>query len=303
MKISVIIPTYNPAEYFPQLLEALQKQNLKIWEIIIVDSSYSQFSQDLLREYTLDYVQIPQGTFNHGGTRTMAGKKSQGDFLIYMTQDALPFDNHSLQRLIEPLLEDETIAATFGRQIAYPSATPFAAHLRHFNYPDHSYVRTFEDQQKFGLKAAFLSNTFAAYRRSALKEVGWFEEKILMAEDMCVSASLLMKGYKTAYVAEAKVYHSHNYTILEEFQRYFDIGVFHRQKSWILKTFGRPEKEGFRYILSEFFFLVSQKKFFLIFEFFIRNLFKYLGYKLGTIDKRLPKWLVKKFSRNKKILV
>ena len=83
------------------------------------------------------------------------------------------------------------------------------------------------------MKTAFNSNSFAAYRRKALKDVGGFPINTILSEDMYVTAKMLLKNWSVAYCADAKVYHSHNYTIWQEFKRYFDIGVFHAKEAWI----------------------------------------------------------------------
>ena len=106
-----------------------------------------------------------------------------------------------------------------------------------------------------------------------------------------------MAGYKIAYVADALVYHSHNYTAFEEFKRYFDIGVFHRMENWLLKEFGSAECEGLRYLKSELQYLIINRLVYLIPESFFRIGLKYLGYKTGNIYRMLPKWLVRKQSR------
>ena len=85
-----------------------------------------------------------------------------------------------------------------------------------------------------GIKAAFLSNSFAAYRRSALESVGGFPSDTIFGEDTFAAAKMLLNGWKIAYSAEATVYHSHNLTFIEEFRRYFDIGVFHSREKWFM---------------------------------------------------------------------
>jgi rhamnosyltransferase len=111
---------------------------------------------------------------------------------------------------------------------------------------------------------------------------------------------MILAGYFLAYVGDAQVYHSHSYTILQEFKRYFDIGVFHKRESWILEKFGKAEGEGIKYIKSELNYLLTQGYWYKIPEFFIRNAMKYLGYKVGYNHKVIPKWLILKLSMHYK---
>ncbi|NPA39168.1 MAG: glycosyltransferase family 2 protein [Thermodesulfobacteria bacterium] len=294
MKLSIIIPTYCAEEYLDRLLKSLSVQTVKPQEVIIIDSSSPDRTVEIANFWKAKVIVIPKQKFDHGETRTLAGKAANGEVLIYITQDVMPCDEKAIENLIKPFYQDKKVGATFGRQIPYPDATLFAKHLRLYNYPDKSYVKSLKDKEKYGLKTCFCSNSFAAYRKSVLEEVGWFKSGLIFGEDMHVAAKILLKGYKIAYVAEAKVYHSHSYTVWQEFKRYFDIGVFHKRENWILKEFGKAE--GGRYVKSEFKYLLKNGAYHLIPEFFIRNILKFLGYKLGYNYDKLPKSLIKKLS-------
>jgi len=297
MKISVIIPTYNAQEYLPELLERLKNQTVS-FELIIIDSSSSDNTVTIAREYTDNIIVIPTSEFDHGGTRTKAAKAASGDIIVFLTQDALPHENNTIEKILEPF-EDLNVGAVYGRQIPYDDASLFGKHLRYFNYPDTSYVRTLQDKDKYGIKTAFLSDSFASYRKSALHKIDYFKDGLIVGEDTYAGAKMLIKGFSLGYSAEAKVYHSHSYNVIEEFKRYFDIGVFHKREKWILETFGKAEGEGGKYVKSEFQYLLTQHAYWKIPEFFIRNGMKYLGYKLGYHYQRLPSFLIQRLSMHK----
>jgi len=172
----------------------------------------------------------------------------------------------------------------------------FGKHLRLFNYPSVAHVREKKDGKTYGIKTVQLSNSFAAYRKDILIQTGNFKDGLILGEDVYTGAKILDAGYVLAYVADAKVYHSHSYTPLQEFKRYFDIGVFHKYESWILDKYGKAEGEGVKYIKSELKYLIDHHAYHLIPSFFIRNGMKYLGYKLGHNYTKLPYWLIKKLS-------
>ena len=295
--VSVVIPTYNASRYLDAQLRALHAQTAKDLDILIVDSSSSDRTVDIAKQYSVRTLIIPKMEFDHGGTRTLAGKiRSAGDILVYLTQDALPCDDEAIENLIQPLLAEQVCGASFGRQIPYQDATPFAQHLRLFNYPPQSYLRTYADRAALGIRAAFCSNSFAAYRRDALDEVGWFAKNLLLAEDMHVCARMLKKGYKLRYVAEAVVYHSHNYTVAQEFKRYFDLGAFFEKERWLLDEFGRPEGEGVKFVRSELSYLGSHGLLHLLPISLMRAVAKLIGYRLGHYYKYLPRTILRRVS-------
>ena len=293
--VSVIVPTYNAEFYLGKLLDKLIKQTLPNYELIIIDSPSQDKTVRLAREYTDKVIIIPASEFDHGGTRAKVAEIASGDILIYFTQDALPYDEYCLESILM-VFENKNVAAAYGRQLSYPETNLFGKHLRLFNYPDKTEFRNKDDIAKYGIKTAQLSNSFSAYRKSLLLEQGNFKDGLILGEDVYIGAKFILAGYTLAYVAEAKVYHSHSYTILEEFKRYFDIGVFHQCEKWILSSFGKAEGEGARYVKSELGFLLKNNAWYLVPEWLIRNGMKFLGYKLGQNYEKLPISLVKRLS-------
>jgi rhamnosyltransferase len=293
--ITIIIPTYNAEFYLQKLLEKIKIQSIREYELIIIDSSSKDNTVKIAKKFTDNVIVISQAEFDHGGTRAKAAKIAKGDIIVYLTQDALPYDEVTIENIIK-VFDNDKVGAAYGRQLSYENTNLFGKHLREFNYGKNSYMRDKNDISKYGIKTAFLSDSFAAYRKSALEKVGWFKSDLILGEDTYAGAKMILDGYKLAYVSEAKVYHSHSYTVCQEFKRYFDIGVFHKSESWILESFGKAESEGMRYIKSEIRYLLTYKAWYLFPEWFIRNGMKYLGYKLGQKYEKLPMLMIKKMS-------
>jgi rhamnosyltransferase len=121
---------------------------------------------------------------------------------------------------------------------------------------------------------------------------------VILGEDTIVAAKMLLAGWKVAYQADAQVYHSHDYTYLQEFRRYFDIGVMHTREAWMLDAFGKPEGEGARFVRSEWAYLLKKAPW-LIPSAMLRTGLKYLGYRLGRMESRLPLGLKRYLSMHK----
>jgi len=298
-RLCLIIPTYNPAPYLDRLIQSVEEQTLRPDEIVIVDSSSSDGSAERLRKWADRFISIDPATFDHGGTRRLAAAAASGDILLFLTQDALPATQDAFERLVAFLESDPKMGAAYGRQIPYDETNLFGKHLRLFNYPETSCVKSLEDADRYGIKTPFLSDSFAAYKKEALAGVGSFGKKLIACEDLEVGARLLKAGYTIGYCAEAAVYHSHSYSVKEEFMRYFDIGVFHAEHPHIRKEFAAAEGEGGRYVRSELAYLLRHKAFWLLPHFFVRNLAKYAGYKLGLSYKKLPRSLARRLSMHK----
>ncbi|PIE56600.1 MAG: glycosyl transferase [Desulfobulbus propionicus] len=300
MKISIIIPTLNAEKFLAKLLNSLQAQRgIGAYELLVVDSSSTDRSCEIARTYGAHLKSIAREQFDHGGTRTMAARLAQGDLLVFFTQDALPVGTGDLQRLLAVFREDERIGVAYGRQLARVDATPFSEHLRQFNYPETGYVRRWEDRFTHGFKTIFISNSFAAYRREALAAVNYFPEHLLFGEDTRTVANILEAGWSVCYVPEARVYHSHNYTIAEEFRRYFDIGAFHVLEKDLLDKFGTPTGTGKRFVRSEISFLFHRKQYMLVPLSLIRSSAKFIAYALGKRYRLLPQNMAQLLSMHR----
>jgi rhamnosyltransferase len=214
-----------------------------------------------------------------------------------MTQDALLGNADALQSLLSAF-DDPSVACAYGRQLPHADATPIAAHARIFNYSETSHSISFADQPQLGIKTCFLSNSFAAYRLPDLLAVGGFPADVILGEDMAVAARLLMAGKRIAYVANACVYHSHNYSPMQELRRYFDVGVFHARSPWLLRSFGGARGEGIRFVRSELSYLWQCAPT-LIPSAVLRTLVKWLGYKLGRYESKLPLFIKRICSMHK----
>ena len=291
MKFLLCIPTYNAGNLWNKWIKAYESQSVTAEQVIVIDSSSSDDTVKLAKDAMFSVFSIPQSEFNHGRTRNQAVRFAENfaDVLVFMTQDAILASPDSLEKLLVPFSDPE-VAAVCGRQLPHHNATPLAAHTRYFNYPSESRVRTMADISALGIKTAFMSNSFAAYRLSVFDKLGGFPDNTILAEDMYLTAKMILSGYKVAYCAEAKVFHSHNYTLKQEFQRYFDTGVFQQEQKWIQQKFGRAASEGKRFVLSELKFL-SIKSPLLIPKAILSTLAKLIGFKLGYYYYMLPyKW-------------
>lgn len=226
MDVSVIIPTLNAEHEIEDLLAALERQSLRPMEILVVDSASDDGTVPLVKMHeAIRLLQIERCDFNHGATRDMALRATTGDFVCFLTQDALPASDAYLERLVTPMVGDPSIALVSGRQLPKADARRFEQLVRSFNYPDSPSVRSKSDLNKCGIKTFFASDSCSAYRRTAYLDCGGFEY-VNTNEDMLMAARFVASGLKVAYEPGAEVYHSHNLTPSQQFARNRAVGMF-----------------------------------------------------------------------------
>lgn len=294
---ALIVPTLNAERNLESLLPKISGQTVKPDQFIVLDSNSMDRTAELLRRAGAAIVPISRAEFNHGGTRT-AGLRlaSERDVAVFMTQDAIPVDEFAFERLLAPFHDDEVVVA-YGRQIARRRAGPIEAFARQFNYPSTSEMRSANDIPRIGFKTCFCSNSFAAYRVRPLLDLGGFRSDVIFGEDTIAVAELILKGAKIGYVAEAVVEHSHGYNMIEEFRRYFDIGVLHAREKRLLERFGSVGGAGRSFVAQEIRFLLQVAPW-RVPEAVARTLSKLVAYRLGSIERALSVAAKRRLSMN-----
>lgn len=298
LKVACIIPTYNGKKDLERLLCSLENQTAS-FDVIIIDSNSNDGTSELGRKNSFKFFTISSFDFNHGGTRQlMVDKNTEYDIYVFLTQDVYLESSEAINSLIRNF-SDDTVGAVCGRQLPHHNADLFAQHARLFNYPDKTQIKQKSDIQELGLKVAFISNSFAAYRKSTLLSVGGFPKNIIFAEDMYVATKMILNNWKIIYDSQACCRHSHNYGIVEEFNRFFDIGVFHSQEPWIKESIGGASNEGLKFLISEIKFISVRKPHLLPSSLF-RTFIKAIAYKMGKSQRLLPVILKEKLSMHKR---
>lgn len=296
-KIDVIVPVYRPDSRLRSLLKMLERQTLPPDRILLVNTERELFDGRCTEGIgRVEVVHIKKEEFDHGGTRHMAASMLDGDFLLFMTQDAVPAD----ERLVEELYRsfaDEQVCAAYARQLPAAGCRVLERYTRSFNYGPQSRTRTAEDLPELGIKTFFCSNVCAMYRREIFDRLGGFVRRTIFNEDMIYAARAVRAGFKIAYAADARVLHSHNYTALQQFQRNFDLGVSHAQYPEIFDDVP-PEGEGMKLVKKTAAFLAKHHPL-LLPRLFCHSAAKLIGYRLGKAYQKLPPGLVRRCSMQK----
>ena len=225
-RVSVVIPTLNAEQEIDSLLNILETQSLRPCEILVVDSSSNDNTAAIASSHEFARVQtIDRSDFNHGSTRDYALRQTTGDYVCFLTQDAVPASAGYIENLVAPLNENPEIALVSGRQLPKADARRFEQLVRSFNYPDEPSVRGIGDLPRYGIKTFFASDVCSCYRRDAYLECGGFP-KVETNEDMVMAARFIAAGCKIAYAPSACVYHSHNLSPRQQYERNKAVGRF-----------------------------------------------------------------------------
>ena len=280
---AVVIPTCNAGAGFERLLVEIGQQTVQPMYRLVIDSDSQDDTADIAERLGWQVMKIGRKDFSHGGTRQLAleillQECPSLDIAVYLTQDVRLPQKDSLQKLLAALA-DRQVAAAYGRQLPHEGASIYAAVDREFNYPPTSRVKSLADRETMGIKAAFLSDSFAAYRVADLREMGGFPPTNI-CEDMYVAGKMLLSGKKISYVAEAAVHHSHEPRMAEMWRRYRAMGRFQRENPWLGENFGKAGGEGIRLLKYQLQRVGQEKGLLGIAKIIFLDMVRFLAFKL-----------------------
>jgi glycosyltransferase involved in cell wall biosynthesis len=87
IKVSVIIPTYNRAEYVTQAIESVLAQTYTDYEIIVVDDGSTDNTKDVLSPYIDRIRYIYQKNAGASAARNQGIKAAKGDWVAFLDSD------------------------------------------------------------------------------------------------------------------------------------------------------------------------------------------------------------------------
>ncbi|WP_252247657.1 glycosyltransferase [Clostridium sp. ZS6] len=239
MKISIICPLYNAENYIVDLNNNILTQELdseQELEVLYVLTRSKDKSENILKKLKCNYCIVEPKDFSHSKTREMMANKVSGDIIIFISQDVKMKNKLWLKNLVAPIIKGEC-EASFSRQICENNS--IEKYTREKNYPEESRIVSKDDIEQYGLLTFFYSDASSAVNAKVYKELNAYDGKnIIINEDMYFAHKLIHAGHRIKYCADSEVYHSHDFTFKQLYNRYFDTGVFFKENSYLMKYKG-----------------------------------------------------------------
>lgn len=278
MKIDIICPLYQAENYIEKLHESLLKQeNVQINRIQYILTKSTDKSEEILKKNSLNYEVIDKKDFSHSLVREKAALKSKADIICFISQDIVIENNDWLEKLVNPIINGE-VEATYSRQLT--KFNNIEKYTRECNYPPVSRIKSKSDINEFGLKTFFFSDASSAIKADIFKKLNGYDGKNLpINEDMYLAYKLIMNNYKIKYCADSIVYHSHQFTLKELYDRYKLTGIFLKENTYLDK-YGTTSSGGSmaKYILKR---ILQEKRFGLLFRYPFDMAARLFGMKAG----------------------
>lgn len=250
--VTVAVLTFNGERYLREILTALGAQEYEGgFETLVIDSGSTDSTLAIVAEFPgVRLHQIPNSEFGHGKTRNLAARLATGEFIAFLTHDAIPADAHWLTELVAPLQSFPDVVAVLGKQRPRPDCVPIMKYeiRRAFDTqgPDFAtaisrYTPAFDRDPVLFERASIYSDVNSATRRDFLVDVLPYRD-VAYAEDQLFGQDVIRSGRAKAYASRGTVIHSNDLTYAEYAKRLFDEIVGMRRAGALLP----PPQAGYR---------------------------------------------------------
>ncbi|NYT74344.1 glycosyltransferase [Halomonas sp. QX-2] len=227
--VSIVIPTYNGGNLLFDVLDAVKRQRAP-WEfeIIVIDSSSNDGTANMLKSYSgIRFYSIDKKDFGHGKTRNYGVELSKGEYVAFLTQDALPADEFWLYNMVALLEHYPNAGGVYGRHQAHDEATYFTQKEieNHFanklNYPlcmsKNLDLDRYNEDIRWKQAMHYYSDNSSCLRKKVWEKIPYRDVKY--GEDQLWAYDITEKGYEKVYSPGSLIKHSHDYLPEESYER------------------------------------------------------------------------------------
>ena len=208
-KVTVIIPNYNGLKFMEPCFAALERQNYRDFDILVVDNGSEDGSAQWLREREIPTLFMGENTGFSGAVN--AGIRAVSTpYVILLNNDTEPFPDYvgelvrCMDRFPYVFSASSKMIQLYRKDLMDDAGDMYSilgwAYQRGVGQPAAGYRKA---RQVFAACAGA-----AIYRREVFKEIGYFDEShFAYLEDIDVGYRAKIYGYRNIYCPTAKVYH------------------------------------------------------------------------------------------------
>lgn len=208
-KVTVIIPNYNGLKFMEPCFAALERQNYRDFDILVVDNGSEDGSAQWLREREIPALFLGENTGFSGAVN--AGIRAVSTpYVILLNNDTEPFPDYvgelvrCMDRFPDVFSASSKMIQLYRKDLMDDAGDMYSilgwAYQRGVGQPAVGYRKA---RQVFAACAGA-----AIYRREVFEEIGYFDEShFAYLEDIDVGYRAKIYGYRNIYCPTAKVYH------------------------------------------------------------------------------------------------
>ena len=203
-KVSIVVPAFNASEYIVDFISSIIHQSYQNWELIIVDDGSTDNTFQLIEEKALSDERIhpvlrsrePKGSVT---CRNIGQAVADGDYIIHFDADDI-VEPYALEQRVCYMENNLDIDyATFPGESITINSGKVEKIGRSWGHP------TCPDLLESFLRVKYPFSVWNnIYRANVFRNILW-DEKVKIYTDFSYIVPTIIKGYRHAFVSEAKV--------------------------------------------------------------------------------------------------
>ena len=174
-KVSVVIATFNNAQYIKQAIDSALNQTYPVHEIIIINDGSTDNTKEVLLEYGDRIIYLETDRKGPAYARNAGIKASTGDLVAFLDSDDYWILDKN-ERQVDIFNNDNEVGLVFGKLINFDNKNPDNRQI----VPDKIYSGFVFDKL---LVEGFIGLPSVMIKKDLINTIGMFNENLLTAED------------------------------------------------------------------------------------------------------------------------
>ena len=174
MAVSVIIPTYNRAQWLPEIINSVLRQTFPDFELIVVDDGSTDETAQVLREFSESIRVIHQQNRGVSAARNRGIHESKGELIAFLDSDDL-WKLRKLEVQVGYMHAHPQVMICQTEEIWIRRGVRVNPAKKHKKYSGWIFEKM--------LPLCIVSPSAVMMRKSLLDEIGMFDESLPVCED------------------------------------------------------------------------------------------------------------------------
>ena len=196
--VSVIIPAYNAAEYIVETIKSVLAQDYKYFELLIVNDGSTDNTEEIIKSFDDKRIRyILQHNQGASAATNIGIKQSRGEFIIRLDSDDMMTPDYISKHIKHFTEQPEADLVYCDDYLIDENSNPIRI-IERKEYSDRNIlIRDF-------FRNGFPIIPFrTCIKRTVFDKIGFFDEKLLVAEDYDMMRRFVMHGLKASHLKGA----------------------------------------------------------------------------------------------------
>ena len=190
VKVSIIIPTFNRAQYVCEAIDSVLAQTFKDHEIIVVDDGSTDNTSEVLKIYGDQIRCFSQKNRGLSAARNLGMSLSRGEYIAFLDDDDVWLPE-KLEKQVQILDNSPELGFVCSEAYVFNNDKQILEHWKRGRHNQETFESLFEEN--------FVSVLTVVMRRRCFEEIGDFDESLIFSEDYDYWLRLSLK-YKFQYM-------------------------------------------------------------------------------------------------------